>query len=137
MLHHARQRAASDPRVSHTHPIRGLAGPGYNGPVSRGTGQLAFILLLSGFVTLAVGPFQLGTVRLAGVSVLWWYGVVLAPMLGVVVTLLFVVCRAERAAAAESEPLAAAGRARRPLARAGRRAETPPAPEERQSQPST
>jgi uncharacterized membrane protein len=43
-------------------------------------------LVLGGVVLLTVAPFELGTIRLAGVSLLWWYGVVAAPLVAVTVT---------------------------------------------------
>jgi uncharacterized membrane protein len=43
-------------------------------------------LVLGGVVLLTVAPFELGTIRLAGVSLLWWYGAVAAPVVAVTVT---------------------------------------------------
>ena len=43
-------------------------------------------LILGGAVVLTLAPFELGTIRLAGVSLLWWYGVVAAPVVVVTVT---------------------------------------------------
>ena len=43
-------------------------------------------LVLGGGVALAVAPYELGTIRLAGVSLLWWYGAVGAPLMTVAVT---------------------------------------------------
>jgi hypothetical protein len=43
-------------------------------------------VLLAGGVALSVAPFEPGTIRLAGVSLLWWYGVVAAPVIAVAVT---------------------------------------------------
>ena len=43
-------------------------------------------LVLGGVVGLTVAPFELGTIRLAGVSLLWWYGALTAPVLAVAVT---------------------------------------------------
>lgn len=43
-------------------------------------------LVLGGVVALTVAPFELGTIRLAGVSLLWWYGAVAAPVMAVVIT---------------------------------------------------
>jgi hypothetical protein len=43
-------------------------------------------LLLGGGILLTVAPFEVGTIRLAGVSLLWWYGVVVAPVVTVAVT---------------------------------------------------
>jgi uncharacterized membrane protein len=42
-------------------------------------------LALGGVVVLTVAPFELGTIRLAGVSLLWWYGAVAAPVVAVTV----------------------------------------------------
>jgi hypothetical protein len=43
-------------------------------------------LLLGGVLLLTVAPFEIGTIRLAGVSLLWWYGVVAVPVAGGTVT---------------------------------------------------
>jgi hypothetical protein len=42
-------------------------------------------LLLGGGILLTMAPFEIGTIRLAGVSLLWWYGVVVAPAAAVTV----------------------------------------------------
>jgi hypothetical protein len=44
-------------------------------------------LVLGGVVALTVAPYELGTIRLAGVSLLWWYGVIAAPLLTVTITI--------------------------------------------------
>jgi len=51
---------------------------------------LALGLLLAGLALLAVGPFDLGAVRVAGVSLLWWYGGAVAPVLAALLTLALV-----------------------------------------------
>ncbi|HEV8141435.1 MAG TPA: hypothetical protein VGQ77_01150 [Methylomirabilota bacterium] len=43
-------------------------------------------LLLGGVLLLTVAPFEIGTIRLAGVSLLWWYAVVAVPIAGGIVT---------------------------------------------------
>jgi hypothetical protein len=43
-------------------------------------------LLLGGGVLLTIAPYEVGTIRLAGVSLLWWYGLVVAPVVTVAVT---------------------------------------------------
>ena len=48
-----------------------------------GVGLLA--LLLAGFLFLGALPNQAASVRVAGLSLLWWYGGVLAPMMAVLV----------------------------------------------------
>ena len=50
-------------------------------------------VLLAGGVALSVAPFEAGTIRLAGVSLLWWYGVVAAPAIVVAVTAAVVATR--------------------------------------------
>jgi hypothetical protein len=37
-------------------------------------------LLLGGVLLLTVAPFEIGTIRLAGVSLLWWYGLAAVPV---------------------------------------------------------
>ena len=43
-------------------------------------------VLLGGVALLTMAPFELGTIRLAGVSLLWWYGAVAAPLAAVAIT---------------------------------------------------
>jgi uncharacterized membrane protein len=43
-------------------------------------------LVLGGVLALTVAPFELGTIRLAGVSLLWWYGALAAPVVVVTIT---------------------------------------------------
>lgn len=44
-------------------------------------------LVLGGVVALTVAPFEVGTIRLAGVSLLWWYGVIAAPVVTLTITI--------------------------------------------------
>lgn len=60
----------------------------YNGLVPKRGGQLGIGLLLLGLPVLTLGPAEVGTIRLAGVSLVWWYVAVLAPILSVLITLL-------------------------------------------------
>ena len=52
---------------------------------TRTTGVLLLGLLLAGFVLLGALPNQVAAIRVAGLSLLWWYGGVLAPVLAVLV----------------------------------------------------
>ena len=62
----------------------------------RFTGRLLG-LVLAGVALLALGPFDVGAVRVAGVSLLWWYGGAVAPVLAALLTLaLFPSWRAPR-----------------------------------------
>jgi len=57
-------------------------------PVStRSTGVALLWLLLAGFLVIGALPNQTASIRLAGLSLLWWYGGLLAPVLGVVVAI--------------------------------------------------
>ena len=47
---------------------------------------VTIVLMLGGGVALSVAPFELGTIRLGGVSLLWWYGIIAAPVIAVAVT---------------------------------------------------
>jgi hypothetical protein len=47
--------------------------------------------LLAGVTLLTMAPFELGTIRLAGVSLLWWYGVVVVPAVVIVTTVVLLV----------------------------------------------
>ncbi len=52
---------------------------------ARRAGVVVLVLLLSGGIALSATP-SLGAVRVGGVGLAWWYGVVLAPLVGVLVT---------------------------------------------------
>ncbi len=54
---------------------------------SRSTGVVLLWLLLAGFLLLGVLPNQIASIRLAGLSLLWWYGGVVAPVMGVLVAI--------------------------------------------------
>ncbi len=48
---------------------------------NRGTAVLLLLLVLVVFPVIAGLPNQVGAIRLAGLSLLWWYGGVIAPVL--------------------------------------------------------
>ena len=50
---------------------------------SRSTGVVLLWLLLAGFLLLGALPNQTASIRLGGLTLLWWYGGVLAPVMGV------------------------------------------------------
>jgi hypothetical protein len=57
-------------------------------PVStRSTGVVLLWLLLAGFLVLGALPNQTASIRLGGLSLLWWYGGLLAPALGTLVAI--------------------------------------------------
>jgi hypothetical protein len=57
-------------------------------PVStRSTGVVLLWLLLAGFLVLGALPNQTASIRLGGLSMLWWYGGLLAPALGTLVAI--------------------------------------------------
>jgi len=56
-----------------------------SGARGRRTVIAALLALLAGAPLLALAPAAPGAVRLAGVSVLWWYAGVLAPVLATAV----------------------------------------------------
>jgi hypothetical protein len=60
-------------------------------------------LVLGGGVALSVAPYELGTIRLAGVSLLWWYGTVAAPVVTASVTIAALLYAAYRRKAPASE----------------------------------
>ncbi len=47
---------------------------------NRAKGVLALFLLLAGFPLIDALPHKLGAIRVAGLSLLWWYGGVVAPL---------------------------------------------------------
>jgi hypothetical protein len=54
---------------------------------SRSTGVVALWLHLAGFLLHGAQPNQTASIRLGGLSLLWWYGGVLAPVMGVLVAI--------------------------------------------------
>jgi hypothetical protein len=54
---------------------------------TRTIGVVLLALLLAGFFLLGALPNQVASVRVAGLSLLWWYGGVLAPMMAVLVAI--------------------------------------------------
>ena len=54
---------------------------------TRTTGVVLLALLLAGFLLLGALPNQVADMRVGGLSLLWWYGGVLAPVLAVLVAI--------------------------------------------------
>jgi hypothetical protein len=54
---------------------------------TRTTGVVLLSLLLAGFLLLGALPNQVASIRVAGLSLLWWYGGVLAPGLTMLVAI--------------------------------------------------
>jgi len=54
---------------------------------TRAIGGVLLSMLLAGFLLLGALPNQLASIRFGGLSVLWWYGGVLAPVLAVAVAI--------------------------------------------------
>jgi hypothetical protein len=52
----------------------------------RRLGIAVLALLFGAALALFQAPFDLGSVRIAGVNVLWWYALVVAPALAVLAT---------------------------------------------------
>jgi hypothetical protein len=52
---------------------------------TRTTGVVLLALLLAGFLVLGALPNQLASIRVAGLSLLWWYGGLFAPAMAVLV----------------------------------------------------
>ena len=67
-----------------------MKGVGYNLAVSRTdarrVGIGALVTLFAGALLVARAPWDPGSVRLGGVSLLWWYTALAAPVIAVVVT---------------------------------------------------
>jgi hypothetical protein len=54
----------------------------YNARVTlRSMAALLLLLVLVAFPALATWPHQIAMIRLAGLSILWWYGGIVAPVL--------------------------------------------------------
>ena len=52
---------------------------------TRGIAALLLLAVLATFPVIAALPHQSGAIRLAGLSLLWWYGGVIGPMLAAVI----------------------------------------------------
>jgi hypothetical protein len=57
-------------------------------PRGRRTSIAALLVLLAGAPLLALAPAAPGAVRIAGVSLLWWYAAVVAPLLATIVAII-------------------------------------------------
>jgi hypothetical protein len=57
-------------------------------PRGRRTSIAALLVLLAGAPLLALAPAAPGAVRVAGVSLLWWYAGVVAPLLATIVAII-------------------------------------------------
>jgi hypothetical protein len=53
--------------------------------ITRARGAVLVLVLLAGFPLIAVLPNQVGAIRLAGLSLLWWYGGLVAPVLAALI----------------------------------------------------
>jgi hypothetical protein len=62
-------------------------------PRGRRTAIAVLIVLLVGAALLALAPAAPGAVRLAGVSLLWWYSGLVAPVLATAVAIVALVRR--------------------------------------------
>ena len=57
-------------------------------PVTHRTAAVVLLLLLlAGFLLLGALPNHVASIRVGGLSLLWWYGGVLAPVVGVLVAI--------------------------------------------------
>jgi hypothetical protein len=54
---------------------------------TRTTGVVLLVLLLAGFLLLGTLPNRVAGIRVGGLSLLWWYGGVLAPVVAVLVAI--------------------------------------------------
>jgi len=54
---------------------------------TRTTGVVLLALLLAGFLLLGALPNHVAAIRVVGLSLLWWYGGVLAPVLAALVAI--------------------------------------------------
>ena len=58
----------------------------------RRVGIVVILVLLAGGAVLAILPSDVGAVRVAGLSLLWWYAAVVAPVIAVLVTVAVLIC---------------------------------------------
>lgn len=61
----------------------------YDAAVVRLARPVLLLLLLAGFPLIGALPSEAGSIRVAGLSVLWWYGAVAAPALAWLVAVVF------------------------------------------------
>jgi hypothetical protein len=47
---------------------------------NRSRGVVVLLVLLAGFPLIGALPHQIGAIRVGGLSLLWWYGGVVAPV---------------------------------------------------------
>lgn len=66
-----------------------------SGPRRRRAAIVALLVLLAGAPLLALAPAVPGAVRVAGVSLLWWYAGVVAPVLATGIAIACLVRRRE------------------------------------------
>ena len=64
-------------------------------PRGRRTAIAVLLVLLAGAPLLALAPAAPGAVRVAGVSLLWWYTGLVAPLLATAITIVVLVRRGE------------------------------------------
>jgi hypothetical protein len=64
-------------------------------PRGRRTAIAVLLVLLAGAPLLALAPAAPGAVRMAGVSLLWWYTGLVAPLLATAITIAVLVRRGE------------------------------------------
>lgn len=60
---------------------------------SKRRGILALLALLAGALLLAIAPMHLAEVRMGGVSVLWWYVALVAPITAAAIAVISLVRR--------------------------------------------
>ena len=60
---------------------------------ARRAGILVLVVLFAGGLILARAPGDLGAVRLAGVSLLWWYSALVAPLIAVALAVMLLLLR--------------------------------------------
>jgi len=70
---------------------------------NRTKAVLLLLLLLAIFPIIVVLPNQVATVRLAGLSLVWWYAGVVAPCLGALIALAWLPDDSPRASSASGK----------------------------------
>jgi hypothetical protein len=66
-----------------------------SGASGRRTGIAALLALLAAALLLALAPAAPGAVRIAGVSLLWWYAGLVAPAVATALAVVLLVSRRE------------------------------------------
>jgi hypothetical protein len=55
--------------------------------MTRSAAAILLLVVLAAFLVIAALPHQIGAIRIAGLSLLWWFGGVIAPVLAAIIAI--------------------------------------------------